>query len=187
MIGDEHGVAIALSSIGVREHLANNLDKAEELHKESLAINRKIGDKRGECFSINHLGDVAAEKGDLKEAKELYQMSLEIAKDINLPSHAAHTKWDLGFIKMKEENWAEARRLLEESMAEYEDLGVFNMHGRIFSRLGNVALGEGDIELSEDLHRQAVGVYISQGIPISGWYAENGYVDPDADWEFPPN
>ena len=187
MIGDEHGVAIALSSIGGREHLANNLDKAEELHKESLAINRKIGDKRGECFSINHLGDVAAEKGDLKEAKELYQMSLEIAKDINLPSHAAHTKWDLGFIKMKEENWAEARRLLEESMAEYEDLGVFNMHGRIFSRLGNVALGEGDIELSEDLHRQAVGVYISQGIPISGWYAENGYVDPDADWEFPPN
>lgn len=187
MIGNEHGVAHALSSIGNQEHWAKNLDKAVEYHEESLAIRRKIGDKRGECFSINGLGDVAADKGDLKEAKELYQMSLEIAKDINLLSHVAHTKWDLGFIKMKEEDWTEARRLLEESMAEYEDLGVFSMHGRIFTRLGNVALGEGDIELSENLHRQAVSTYISQSIPISGWYAENGYVDPDADWEFPPN
>ena len=185
-IGEENGTASCLHKLAERYHWEGDLEEAEELYNEALAIRRDIGDKRGECFTINSLGDLAVSKGDLEGATELYQISLEIAKEINLTAHVAHTKWDLGFVKMKEKDWGEARRLLNESMSDYESMGVFSMHSRILTRLADTALGEGEFELSEELHREAVRTYISQGIPITGWYAENGYVDPDADWEFPP-
>ena len=46
-IGEKGGVAMTLTNLGELLSARGDLARSEELHRESLAINREIGDKAG--------------------------------------------------------------------------------------------------------------------------------------------
>ena len=47
--GDRQGEAYSLNNLGNIAELRGDLDEAERLHNESLAIKREIGDRQGEA------------------------------------------------------------------------------------------------------------------------------------------
>ena len=62
--------------------IPRDLDEAERLFRERLAINKEIGDRQGEASSLNSLGNIARTRGDLDEAERLHRDHMAILKEI---------------------------------------------------------------------------------------------------------
>ena len=80
--GDIEAIYNALNELGNIALIRGDLDEAERLLQESLAIKKEIGDRKGEATSLGNLGNIAETRGDLDEAERLYRESLAIHKEI---------------------------------------------------------------------------------------------------------
>jgi len=52
-------------------------------------------------------------------------------------------------------------------------------------RLAGIAMNQEDYEVAERLFRDGVRLGNRIGVPLGRWHIENGYTDPDAEWDFP--
>ena len=77
--------ASPLNNHGLIALTRGDLDEAERLFRESLAIDREIGNRQGEATSLRNLGNIAEARGDLAEAERLHRESLAIKREIGIP------------------------------------------------------------------------------------------------------
>ena len=82
---------------------------------------------------------------------------------------------------------AKAERFHQESLEIDREMG--NKKGQVVSleKLATIAMMQENYDLAERLFRDCVRMANSAGIPAGPWYVKNGYTDPDADWDFPPD
>jgi len=72
--------AMVLGNLGLIYETRGELDKAEEMHKKSLEIEKKLGRLEGMAAQYGNLGVIYYTRGKLAQAEEMHRKSLEIAK-----------------------------------------------------------------------------------------------------------
>ncbi|RDI44965.1 ATP-binding protein [Nocardia mexicana] len=81
-VENRYGEAQMLESLGQAYTEAQQLDRAEELHRNALAIRREISDRQGQAMSINALGILASHRHRYTEALADYEESIAIAREL---------------------------------------------------------------------------------------------------------
>lgn len=79
-IGNKLGVAICYSSVGIVNHMMDNVQTSEDYINKALALYTDLGYVSGIKESYDHLRQLAEEKGDFKTALE-YQKLSGVMKD----------------------------------------------------------------------------------------------------------
>ena len=78
-VGPLTGFASALNQLATIERADGNLEVAQAMHEEALAMGRKTHDTLTLCRSLNGLGYVARARGDIVEARRLLEDGLAVA------------------------------------------------------------------------------------------------------------
>ena len=94
---------------------------------------------------------------------------------------------NLGIIADKRGDYDEAKRLQNESLDIDRERGDRAGAAASLNNLGIIANKRGRLDEAERLYRESVRIKNEIGIPLDDWFVENGYTDPDADWDFPPS
>ena len=172
--------------LGGRANLHGRTFQAEGYYREALRLFLESGDRQGEGASLGSLGNIARKRGELAEAERLYEESLAIDREVGNRGGEAASLNNLGLIARKRGDLKEAERLYGESLAIQREIGDRQGEATSLGNLGNIAGTRGELAEAERLYRDSVRIMNEIGIPLDDWYTENGYTDPDAEWDFPP-
>jgi non-specific serine/threonine protein kinase len=136
--------ARALNAAGFLARYQSDYAAAEQLIRESLALQRRGGDQQGIADALANLGYVALFAGDTVAAQQLYEESLSLYRVLNHPQGIADAVSHLGLISFRAGQYPAARGLREECLAIWRTLG--DPHGIVDSlaNLGHVTLAQQD-------------------------------------------
>ena len=81
-MGKTHRLTLALTGLAELKRLEGNLDVAEPLYEESLALNRTLGDRDGTAAELINLARVAILRGSGERAKVHLLEAIAIEADI---------------------------------------------------------------------------------------------------------
>jgi predicted ATPase len=90
-----------------------DMDRAESLAQESLALSRELGDTWGIAYSLLLLGRGAWFRGDFPAARPLLEEALALCREVGHKTGITYSLSDLGFIALKQGDYARAHALLE--------------------------------------------------------------------------
>ena len=96
--GDYEIISNALILLGTLAESRNNVNAAEHLYQEALALTRKHGGSETQIFLLNCLGDVARGRGDMDLAGSLYGESLVICREGGHSEEEARTLRGIGTV-----------------------------------------------------------------------------------------
>jgi tetratricopeptide (TPR) repeat protein len=88
-MGDEPGLAAALTIKGKLARAQRDLDVAEEAYKEALKLSRKTGIKRRECMQYSNLGMVEQSREKFVEAEKYFRQCLKLSWEIGFSNAVA--------------------------------------------------------------------------------------------------
>jgi len=105
-----------LCALGSAEVAEGNLDSAERVYREGLAVAQAFQVRRLELMSNLGLGEVALRRGDSAAAREQFELCLATARELGGREHIGTALFGLGRAARSEGDLDEARRCLEESL-----------------------------------------------------------------------
>ena len=166
--------AKALVNAGWLAYLQGDSEHAENLCRESLALQREVGDTRGLAWSLYHLGVIAYRKGEETLARSLLEECHTCAEEVGDRRSLAYILLFLGMAAIERGEYAAARSPLEESLAllreanNNEDIvwPIFHLARALFAlgeRAQAQALVEEGMAFSRETHYQfgrAAGLYL---------------------------
>ena len=97
-VGDKHGIALALNSLGLLASEDGDQATAYALLEESLTVRRELGDRGAVGVSLMNLGLVARRRGDLAAARTLYEESLAMFRELQHAHRIAMVLHNLGLV-----------------------------------------------------------------------------------------
>jgi tetratricopeptide (TPR) repeat protein len=121
LLRSAEGVAVsirakALNAAGVLARYQGDVERAEELCRESLNLFRALGDAQGIAASLGTLGFVALTKSDYTVARVLLEESLALGRSIQDTMAIKAALVSLAQVSYEQGEYREARRLAEESL-----------------------------------------------------------------------
>jgi tetratricopeptide (TPR) repeat protein len=84
-LGNRHGVAHALDSLGYAHHFLGESAQAIACYQQSLDAFREYGDRFSEADTLSHLGDTHHAIGNPQAARRAWQAALSILSDLHHP------------------------------------------------------------------------------------------------------
>jgi tetratricopeptide (TPR) repeat protein len=186
--GDKEAIADAHGNLGYIASLRGDLEDAKHQYLQSLELEREIGDFKGAAVSLSNLGNLARLKETYEEAENYHKECISICKKhSNDRQYEAVSYGNLGNLARIQGNITEAERLHQESLDIKQEIG--DLHGEATSQssLGEIALLRGDYEAAQGYFRKYVRINHECGVPLYDWFENNGYTDPDEEWDFPPS
>jgi predicted ATPase/DNA-binding CsgD family transcriptional regulator len=160
-LATSEGVAVAVraKALWMAGFLASNVDRAEELCQESLALYQTIGDKSGMGTAYFFLGAVAERKSQSLLARSLYEKSLTLSKE-------AGVLWVVGWvlhkwaqISMFEGDYTSSCLMAEESLIYFrkagDKRGLCSTNGLL---AGVLFLTQGDVAKAQVLIEESLAI-----------------------------
>ena len=186
-IGKLSEISSSLGSLGIISEKRGDLDAAEPLFKEALIIDRDMGNRKGESSMLSCLSKLEISRGDYDKAMMHSSEALSIRRDIGNLQGQATSLHTLGAINWHLDNWEETEKLYRESLEISRKIGYSLGEFEVLRDLGwNLLYDKGDYQESENMLRKCVRIRIEMGVPLGDWFVDRGFIDPDADWTFPP-
>jgi tetratricopeptide (TPR) repeat protein len=137
-------------------------------------------------MSLEHLGNIAKQRGDFDEAERLYRIVLSQSIENRDRRRESQLLNKLGRIARKRGDFEKAERLHTEALNIDRQQDNRQGESQELARLGRIALDRGDHNAAEKLYRDSVRIVKELGSPFDQWFIDNGYTEPDAEWDFPP-
>ena len=137
--------AAAISGAALMAEAHGELERAQRLHEEALAIRRAAGDTSGIARSLTGLGVIARIQGNLAAARALHQGALEAWREAGHAAGAAGALLDLGLIHLLEGDVAGAKPNLEESFVLFRQQRDAIGEAHALSYLGLLAMAAGNL------------------------------------------
>jgi tetratricopeptide (TPR) repeat protein len=106
--------AAALSYLGEFHFMQGDLDRAEALKQEAIAVARSVSERRVEAAALHDLGEMAQQRGDLERSLGLHRQSLALRREDGEPLGIAHALSGVGSVALSEGRLDEARHIFEE-------------------------------------------------------------------------
>ena len=79
------GMASEYGNWGIVYYERGELNKAEDMYKKALEIDKKIGRLEGQAIRYFNLGIVYKQRGDIGKAKEYWEKAVGLFKKIGMP------------------------------------------------------------------------------------------------------
>ncbi len=117
-----------------------DLDTANKMWLDAIAVFRQSGDKEGLAASSNNLGDVLLTRGRLNEAGKFLKEAIEGYRDVGDQSGVALAKVDLGQIALKKADLGEADADYQQAIAAADQATDKSAAAYGLMGLGDVAL-----------------------------------------------
>jgi predicted ATPase/class 3 adenylate cyclase len=115
--------ARAIKGAALLAEAQGDLDGAERLNEQVLALLRETGDLVGVADSLTGLGVIARQRGDLKTARSRHQEALDAWRRAGDEAGTAGALLDLGLIRQLEGDYVGAEPALKESLGLFRRLG----------------------------------------------------------------
>ena len=135
----------ALSAMGTLAGLQGDLEQAERLCQESLAVSRQLGDVQSIVTALWMLGYVAREKSNYVLARTLAHESLQLARNTHNMPGINYSLETLAVVALDQGSYQEARILIEESLEICRQVGDIWETARSLWLLALALLFQGDI------------------------------------------
>jgi tetratricopeptide (TPR) repeat protein len=75
----------ALSNLGNLYLAQGELDKAEEMYRKALEIDKRLGLQEGMAIDYGNLGEIEKDRGNIATAREDYNKALDFYRKIGMP------------------------------------------------------------------------------------------------------
>jgi non-specific serine/threonine protein kinase len=122
-LGDKHGMAFSLGTLGRVAWLGGDYAKAWTCHEQALVLRREMDNRSGMSYSLGHLAEVAWGEGNLTQAKELCIEALALLRRVHPQWHLGELLNKLGTVARSQGDYVLARSSFDESLADQRDLG----------------------------------------------------------------
>lgn len=155
--------AKALNAAGILAESQGDSEAAEQLHRESLEISRRLGDARGVAWSLNNLGVVAIRRGNYERAQALLEENLAVAEQADDDEYIATALMDLGWLAQSQDDLERAGTLFERSLERFRAIGAESNVARALNNLGTMALALGETERARSLLTESLELHRGVG------------------------
>jgi predicted ATPase/class 3 adenylate cyclase len=115
--------APAIKGAALLAEAQGDLDGAERLNEQVLALLRETGDMAGVADALTGLGVIARQRGDLKTARSRHQEALDAWRRAGDAAGTAGALLDLGLIRQLEGDYVGAEPAFRESLGLFRQLG----------------------------------------------------------------
>ncbi len=155
--------AKAFNSAGVLASKQADYQRANDLLRQSLKLQRLLKDERGVANTLINLGNVAVMRGDYEQAQSFFTECLIIQRQLEDKRGIADTLGNLGVVALYQGNYAEAQPFFKEGLNLQRDLqNKSNIAGALLN-LGCVMLYQGEYEQGATFFRESLELFRELG------------------------
>jgi predicted ATPase/predicted Ser/Thr protein kinase len=160
-LGDERGVAIALTNLANVAAEEADYDQATQLGSKALEISQRIGDQRLQGLNLGNLGQHAARQGRFEVARGMYDQALKINKSIGNKTVEASNLNNLAEVEMRMGHRDESDAFARQSIDICLEIGDKIVRPNALSILGENARARGDTADACKHQHQALSIRLS--------------------------
>lgn len=146
-------------------HSQGDLDRAEELREEALALSRQLGDEVQIGAALNGLAFVLRRRGEFARARAMHQEALELYRKLDDRWGVGRSMDLLGRAAAFQGDYAAALPQLEEGLRIWWEVGDREGIAESTAVTGMAALGRGDYGTARSLLQKARGIMEELGDP----------------------
>ena len=151
----------ALEAAGGLAYWQADMEGAQRLYDESLALTRQVGDTRAIANAIyNDAFPMLVNRSDLPKAKTLLEEALPLFRELGDDGGVARTLWGLGNAAYFGKHFVAAKPLLEEARTLFRPLDDRFMLAWSTHTLGLVAVGTNNFDLAKRSFTEALQLFI---------------------------
>jgi ATP/maltotriose-dependent transcriptional regulator MalT len=147
--------ARVLSGGGELAHSQGDLDRAQELREEALALSRRLGDEVQIAAALNGLAFVIRRRGEFARARAMHQEALELYRKLDDRWGVGRSMDLLGRAAAFQGDYAAALPQLEEGLRMWREVGDRYGIAESTAVIGMAALGRGDYGTARSLLQNA--------------------------------
>jgi ATP/maltotriose-dependent transcriptional regulator MalT len=147
-----------LAGGGELSHSQGDLDRAQELREEALAVSSQLGDEAQIAAALDGLAFVIRRKGEFARARAMHQEALEHYRNLDDAWGASRSTDLLGRAAAFQGDFEVALPRLEEGLGMWRQVGDREGIAESTALIGMVALGKGDYGPARRLLREARGI-----------------------------
>lgn len=161
--GDDVLRAIALGNLGLVSFTRGDLEAAEDLHTQALALNETMGRVEGQAVTLGNLGNVARARNNLDAAHDFQTRSLALNEQLgNLEGQAADL-CNLGLVAKARGDLDAAEELHNRAIDLAKQAGSVDVRANNILNLGSIAQTRDDKDGAEALYSRALALYRQLG------------------------
>jgi len=163
--GDPALRARALRGGGELSHGQGDLDRAQELCQEALAISSQLGDEAQIAEALNGLAFVIRRRGEFARARAMHQEALELYRNLDDRWGVSRSMDLLGRAAAFQGDFEASLPLLEEGLNMWRQVGDREGIAESTALIGMVALGKGNYATARSQLREARKIMDEVGDP----------------------
>jgi tetratricopeptide (TPR) repeat protein len=158
-MGDEGDIAQVLRNLGQLAQDEGDLDRADALLLECLALSRESGSNWGMISALSGLAFGAWFRGDYLRAKALMEECISLCREADDHRQTAGQLSYLALLARERGDYPRARALLEEALTLSRELNLGVQSGYALLGLGDVARDQVDHEAVERLCEESLTMF----------------------------
>jgi len=156
---DERSKAAAFGNLGLIYQTRGELDQAEEMHRKSLAIERRLGrQEEGMASNYGNLGLIYRARSDFDEAERMLRKSLEISERLGWQEGMANSYGNLGLTHQDRGELDQAEEMHRKALEIHEGLGLQEGMAADYGNLGMIYQQRGEPDKAEEMYRKALEI-----------------------------
>jgi predicted ATPase len=160
---DQHfELALALTHLG-RSLAGEDVEHAEELADEALAIFESLGNSHWRSMALRHRGMIAEAAGNTAAVQSLYSQSLAVARESGDPRGLAQILCHVGRLALREGDGHSARLALEESLDLLRRIGDRRYTAVVLESLARLARLDHNSGQARRLFAEALDLFRETG------------------------
>jgi tetratricopeptide (TPR) repeat protein len=162
-LGDRHGQAELLDSLGLAHVAAHQLDAATRAHLAALAIRRELGDHLGEAVSLNALGLTYLHGRRLSDAHEQFTACVAAFGQLGDDIWRAVALANLGETLCELGQYPHALEFVGQALTVFHEAHDAQGEGNALRLLATIHCEQGDPERALPLAQQALAIAVEHG------------------------
>jgi tetratricopeptide (TPR) repeat protein len=162
-IGTREIEAACYTGIAGIRRLQGDLERAEDMQRQSLAIQKKLPNERALAIGFSHLGVILHARGDLGQAEKMFKTSIDIGTRIGDQELISSGRGNLGLVFHAR---GELDRAVDEYMASLkisEKLGFLSRTANQYGNLGKLYQERSQLDKAESMIKQSLELHERTG------------------------
>jgi DNA-binding winged helix-turn-helix (wHTH) protein/tetratricopeptide (TPR) repeat protein len=156
--GDRNNEARIESDFAGLYYQLGDLDRAEKMFREAIAVFREVGDIQGISAASGNLGDVALAKGNLDEAARVMTDAIPGYKEMGDKDGVALTLSDLGEVARRRGDLKKAMQTYEQAKVTAQEIDDKRALAYVLGGIGDVLLDRNDLAAAQKSYEESLGI-----------------------------
>jgi serine/threonine protein kinase/tetratricopeptide (TPR) repeat protein len=165
-LAGESGALHAMAEVPIDQ---GDLETAETLYEQALALARQTGDKKATARELANIGVIYVQQGDFTTGKNIYREALETFRDIGDKHGMSVVTGNTGDILHAEGRLGDALAEYKDALVLAREVGHRSSEAIDIQLMGDVLADQGDLKGAMQMYQQAVS--IQREIDDKSYYA----------------